>query len=122
VGFCDGQKWGWGRFSPSTSVYPANLHSTNFSTITLTYHPGLVQQASSGCSTQSPIAQIKKNKKKNTLCKKRNYNSGFGIEGKVLRQCSNFAQNNFKALDNGRVGRNMLCGNIASKDIRPERI
>jgi hypothetical protein len=22
---------------------PANLHSTNFSTITLTYHPGLVQ-------------------------------------------------------------------------------
>jgi hypothetical protein len=25
---------------------PANLHSTNFSTITITYHPGLVQQAS----------------------------------------------------------------------------
>jgi hypothetical protein len=25
------------------SVSPANLHSTNFSTITLTYHPGLVQ-------------------------------------------------------------------------------
>jgi hypothetical protein len=22
---------------------PANLHSTNFSTITITYHPGLVQ-------------------------------------------------------------------------------
>jgi hypothetical protein len=31
-----------------------------FSTITLTYHPGLVQQASSGRSTQSPTAQIKK--------------------------------------------------------------
>jgi hypothetical protein len=30
-------KWRWGRFSPSTSVSPANLHSTNFSTIT--YHP-----------------------------------------------------------------------------------
>jgi hypothetical protein len=30
-------------FSPSTSVSPANLHSTNFSTITITYHPGLVQ-------------------------------------------------------------------------------
>jgi hypothetical protein len=29
-------------FSPSTSVSPANLHSTNFSAITLTY-PGLVQ-------------------------------------------------------------------------------
>jgi hypothetical protein len=29
--------------SPSTSVSPATLHSTNFSTITITYHPGLVQ-------------------------------------------------------------------------------
>jgi hypothetical protein len=38
-------KWDlwWGRFSPSTSVSPANLHSTNCSTITLTYHLGLVQ-------------------------------------------------------------------------------
>jgi hypothetical protein len=28
VGFCDGQKWRWGRFSPRrTSVSPANLHS-----------------------------------------------------------------------------------------------
>jgi hypothetical protein len=55
-------KWRWGRFSPSTSVFPANLHSTNFSTITLTYHPGLVQYSSSGRSTQSPTAQIKKKK------------------------------------------------------------
>jgi hypothetical protein len=30
-------------FSPSTSVSPANLYFTNFSTITITYHPGLVQ-------------------------------------------------------------------------------
>jgi hypothetical protein len=30
-------------FSPNTLVSPANLHSTNFSTITITYHPGLVQ-------------------------------------------------------------------------------
>jgi hypothetical protein len=52
--------WLWGRFSPSTSVSPANLHSTNISTITITYHPGLVQYASSGRSTQSPTAQIKK--------------------------------------------------------------
>jgi hypothetical protein len=29
-----------GRFSPSASVSPANLHSTNCSTITLTYHLG----------------------------------------------------------------------------------
>jgi hypothetical protein len=38
------KKWRWGRFSPSTSVSPANLHSTSFSTITIiTYHPWLVQ-------------------------------------------------------------------------------
>jgi hypothetical protein len=37
------KKWRWGRFSPSTSVSLANLDSTNFSTITITYHPGLVQ-------------------------------------------------------------------------------
>jgi hypothetical protein len=59
------EKVALGQFSPSTSVPPANLHSTNFSTITFTYHPGLVQQASSGRSTQSPTTQIKK--KKNTL-------------------------------------------------------
>jgi hypothetical protein len=53
-------KWRWGRISPSTSVSPASLQSTNFSTITITYHPGMVQQASSGHSTQSPAAQIKK--------------------------------------------------------------
>jgi hypothetical protein len=31
------------QVSPSTSVSPANLHSTYFFTITITYHPGLVQ-------------------------------------------------------------------------------
>jgi hypothetical protein len=41
----------WGRFSPSTSVSPANLYSTNCSTITIIYHQGLVQQASNGRST-----------------------------------------------------------------------
>jgi hypothetical protein len=35
-------KWRWGRFSPNTSVSPANLHSTNFFTVTITYHLGLV--------------------------------------------------------------------------------
>jgi hypothetical protein len=35
--------WHWGRFSPSTSVSSANLHSTNYSTITIIYHLGLVQ-------------------------------------------------------------------------------
>jgi hypothetical protein len=33
VGFCDGQKWRWGRISPRTSVSPANLHSICFFTI-----------------------------------------------------------------------------------------
>jgi hypothetical protein len=33
---------GIGRFSPSTSVSPANLHSTDCSTFII-YHPGLVQ-------------------------------------------------------------------------------
>jgi hypothetical protein len=38
-------KWRWGRFFPNTSVSPANLYSAHFSTITITitYHPGLVQ-------------------------------------------------------------------------------
>jgi hypothetical protein len=36
-------KWRWGRFSPSTSVSPANLHSTNFSTVPIIYHLGLVK-------------------------------------------------------------------------------
>jgi hypothetical protein len=53
----------WGRFSPSTSVFPDNLHSTNFSTITITYHPGLVQEASMAAVPKSPTAQIKKRKK-----------------------------------------------------------
>jgi hypothetical protein len=35
-------KWRWDRFSPSTSDSPANLQSTIFSTITITYHLGLV--------------------------------------------------------------------------------
>jgi hypothetical protein len=33
----------WGRFSPSTSVSPANLHSTNCSTVILIDHLGFVQ-------------------------------------------------------------------------------
>jgi hypothetical protein len=36
-------KWRWGRFSVSTSVSLGTLHSTNFSTITITYHPVLAQ-------------------------------------------------------------------------------
>jgi hypothetical protein len=32
-----------GQVFPEYSVSPANLYSTNFSTITITYHLGLVQ-------------------------------------------------------------------------------
>jgi hypothetical protein len=35
--------WRWGKFSQSTSVSHANIHTTNFSTITITYQLGLVQ-------------------------------------------------------------------------------
>jgi hypothetical protein len=38
-------KWHWGSFSPSTSVSPANSHSTDCSTFIIIYHPGLAQQA-----------------------------------------------------------------------------
>jgi hypothetical protein len=31
----------WGRFSPSTSVNPANSHSTDFFTLIIIYHAGL---------------------------------------------------------------------------------
>jgi hypothetical protein len=48
-------------FSPESFGFPCQssfhqfLHNHHHS------HPGLVQQASSGCSTQGPTAQIKKN-------------------------------------------------------------
>jgi hypothetical protein len=42
-------KWRLGRFSPSTSVSPANFHSTNCSIL---YLLGLVQQANSSCGTK----------------------------------------------------------------------
>jgi hypothetical protein len=36
-------QWHWGRFSPSTSVSPANSHFTDCPTFIIIYHPGLVQ-------------------------------------------------------------------------------
>jgi hypothetical protein len=35
----------FGKFSLSTSISLANHHSTDCSTITIIYHPGMVQQA-----------------------------------------------------------------------------
>jgi hypothetical protein len=40
VGFCDGKKWRWGRFSPRTSVSPTNLHSICISRIIFTITRG----------------------------------------------------------------------------------
>jgi hypothetical protein len=60
VRFCDGQKWCWGRFSPSTSVSLANLHSTNFSTSTITYHPGLVHRPVVAAVPKVPPHKLKK--------------------------------------------------------------
>jgi hypothetical protein len=42
-GICGGESGSGGKFSPSTSVSPANFHSTICSTITIIYHLGLVQ-------------------------------------------------------------------------------
>jgi hypothetical protein len=64
-------KWHWDRFSLSTSASPANLHSTNCSTITIIYHLGPVQYASGGCSTkwtQSHLTKNNNNNKKKINC------------------------------------------------------
>jgi hypothetical protein len=56
-------KWRCGRFSPSTSVSPANLHSTNFSIITIIwgwYNRPVVAAVPSGLSL-TPLTIIIKN-------------------------------------------------------------
>jgi hypothetical protein len=49
-----------GRLSPSTAVFPANLYSTNFSTITLTYLPGLVNRLVVVAVPKVPPHKLKK--------------------------------------------------------------
>jgi hypothetical protein len=74
VGFCDGQKWRWGRFSPRTSVSPANLHSIYFSTIIFTiiqaWHnrPGVAAV---------PIASQTRIKKKKLILSSKNVTNHF---------------------------------------------
>jgi hypothetical protein len=55
-----------GRFSPITSVSPANSHSTDCSTF-ITYHPGLVQLVADVPSglILTPPKETKKKKNKN---------------------------------------------------------
>jgi hypothetical protein len=59
-------KWHWGRFSPSTSVSPANPHSTDCSIIIIIYHPGPVADLPSEL-TVSPHPEKLKKKKSTTL-------------------------------------------------------
>jgi hypothetical protein len=61
VGFCDGQKWRWGMFSPRTSISPANLHSIYFSTIIFTITRGWLNKPE---VASVPIASQTKLKKK----------------------------------------------------------
>jgi hypothetical protein len=53
--------WRWGRFSPSTSVSLANLYSTNFSTITITYHPGWYNRPVVAAVLKVPPRKLKTN-------------------------------------------------------------
>jgi hypothetical protein len=54
-------KFALGRFPSEYFGFPCQSSLPQFfSTITITYHPGLVQYASSGRGTQSPTTQITK--------------------------------------------------------------
>jgi hypothetical protein len=66
VGFCDGQKWRWGRFSARTSVSPANLHSIcSPQSSSLSPEAGTIGQEWPQCqSSQKPNNTKKKYKKK----------------------------------------------------------
>jgi hypothetical protein len=61
VGFCDGQKWRWGRFSLRTSVSTANLHSICFSTIIFTITRGWHNRPGVAAVPIASQTRIKKN-------------------------------------------------------------
>jgi hypothetical protein len=63
VEFCDGQKWRWGRFSPRTSVSPANPHSICFSTIIFTITRGWHNRPEVAAVPIASQTRIKKKKK-----------------------------------------------------------
>jgi hypothetical protein len=58
MGFCDGERWRWCRFSPRTAVSPAKLYSICFSTIIFTITRGWHNRAR---VIYSLTNQIKKN-------------------------------------------------------------
>jgi hypothetical protein len=58
-------KWRWSRFPPSTSVSPANLHSTKFSILTITrsrYNRTISRRRAEWTQfgLHSPLCEIKK--------------------------------------------------------------
>jgi hypothetical protein len=57
-------KWRWGRLSPSTSVSSANLHSTNFSTITITITQGWYNMPVVAAVPKVPPHKLKKKQTK----------------------------------------------------------
>jgi hypothetical protein len=61
VGFCDGQKWRWDRFSPRTSVSPANLHSICFSTVIFTFTRGWHNRTKVAAVPIASQTKLKKN-------------------------------------------------------------
>jgi hypothetical protein len=68
VGFCDEQKWRWGRFSSRTSVSPANLHSIYFSTIIFTITQGWHNRPGVAAVPIASQAKIIKKIKNNQTC------------------------------------------------------
>jgi hypothetical protein len=76
-------KWRWGRFSLSTSVSPANLHSTNCFTVTLIYHLGLYSRpevaAVPGDVSPTPLNNNNNHTEKNT----------YGTKGKIMEKALN---------------------------------
>jgi hypothetical protein len=57
-------KWRWDRYSPSNSVSPAKLHSTNFSTIPITITRGWNNRPVVAAVPKVPPHKLKKKKKK----------------------------------------------------------
>jgi hypothetical protein len=64
---CFGQKWSWGRFSPRTSVSPANLHSICYSTIIFTISRGCHIWPGGAAVPIASKTRIKKKKKQRCL-------------------------------------------------------
>jgi hypothetical protein len=74
-------KWHWGRFSPSTSVSPANTYSTECCTFIIIQHSGLVQQAEQWPTCQVDSVSPHPNKLKKEKRKQKAIYSGYLSSG-----------------------------------------